>query len=74
MRRHTDDVRKIVAEVLNVPLDRIGEDASTQTVPQWDSLAHLNICLRIQESYGTEMDMETIAHATSIRKLASLVP
>ena len=64
----------LVASVLNVPDGTLDANSSMETVPQWDSLAQLNICLAFQERFGVVMDMEAIANATSVAKLAAMIP
>jgi acyl carrier protein len=68
-----DDVVALVASVLNLPLNTIGIDASMDNVPEWDSLAQLNICLAFQDRFDVSMDMELIANATSVAKLTALL-
>lgn len=68
------EVSALVADVLNLSPDAVGPAASTENLPQWDSLAHLQICLAFQERYGVSLSMEAIASATSVVKLAELLP
>lgn len=72
--KKSSEVAALVASVLNLPVTSVGPTASSQTLPQWDSLAHLRICMAFQEKYSVEMGMETIAEATSVSKLAQLIP
>lgn len=74
MSAKTPQVAALVASVLQLPESAVGAEGSMETVPAWDSLAQLNICLAFQERFGVSMDMETIAHATSVAKLAALLP
>jgi acyl carrier protein len=73
-QKNVAEVAALAAKVLNLPSDEVGAHASMETVPQWDSLAHLNICLAFQERFGITMNMETIAHSTSVAALAELLP
>ena len=69
-------VRKIIALVaseLELPAGKVNAGSSIETIPEWDSMAHLNICLAIQDSFGVTLDMETIGEATSVAALAKLV-
>jgi len=70
---HEDTVAALVASVLNLSITEVGNDASMDSIPQWDSLAQLNICLAFQDRFGVSMDMEMIATATSVAKLAALL-
>lgn len=72
--KNTAAVAALVASVLNLPEGTVGADASMESLPKWDSLAHLNICLAFQERFGVVLDMETIASSTSVASLAALLP
>jgi acyl carrier protein len=74
MSAKSAEVASLVASVLNLPAAEVTADASMENLPQWDSLAQLNICLAFQERFGVAMDMETIASSTSVANLAALLP
>ena len=74
MNEKSQDVVRIVAEVVGLPLDQVGPNASMESLPEWDSLAQLTICMHFQERFGVEMDMDAIANATSIPALVALLP
>jgi acyl carrier protein len=74
MANHEAEVVALVASVLNMDDHSVSANDSMETLSQWDSLAQLNICLAFQERFGVAMDMETIANATSVAKLAALLP
>lgn len=63
----------LVAAELDVPAGKINAKSSIDTIPEWDSMAHLNICLAIQDSFGIQLDMDTIGELTSVAALAKLV-
>jgi acyl carrier protein len=67
-------ITTLIASVLSLPNGSVDAGASMETIPQWDSLAQLNICLEFQERFGVVLDMETIANATSVSKLCALLP
>ena len=73
MSDRTADVISVVASVLNVPAADVPPDASMETLPDWDSLAQLNICMLVGERFGVEMDMDAIAEATSVPALVELL-
>jgi len=64
----------LVAEVLEIEKDELGPDSSMDTVPSWDSVEHMNICLAFEQRFATKLDGEAISTAVSIRSLAALVP
>ena len=72
--KNTALVSALVSSVLNLPPGAVDGDSSMESIPQWDSVAQLNICLEFQERFGVDLDMDTIASATNVARLASLLP
>jgi acyl carrier protein len=52
------EVRELIAKVLNVPLDVVVDDLAVGDIPEWDSLAHMNIISAIEKEYGITLDIE----------------
>jgi acyl carrier protein len=51
---HFETVRRIAADVLEVPAARIAPDSSPDTLEQWDSNRHMNLVLAVEGEYGIE--------------------
>jgi acyl carrier protein len=51
-------LKQTLAQVLGVPESGIGDETSMDTVPQWDSLKHLNLVLAIEEQFGVSLTEE----------------
>lgn len=66
-------ITALVAAELDLPANKVNSCSSIETIPEWDSMAHLNICLAIQDSFGVKIDMDTIGEATSVAALVRLV-
>lgn len=63
----------LVAEQLELPVGKVNAKSSIDSLPEWDSEAHMNICLAFEERFGVTMDMDTIGDVTSVAALASLL-
>jgi acyl carrier protein len=67
-----DTVRRIAADIFNLPLDQITDSMSPQTVADWDSVQHLNLVLAMEAQLGVQFDpleierMQTIGEAIRI--------
>jgi acyl carrier protein len=59
------DLRQVMATVLNVGIDMIGDDSSMDNVPTWDSLRHMNLVLALEEEFGVSIPDEDAANITS---------
>lgn len=62
-------VQMIIAEAIQVPEEVITSDLSFGDIPQWDSLGHMEIILKLEESYGLAIDTELIAKLVSVREI-----
>jgi acyl carrier protein len=64
--------RKTVAKALKCGLDAVGPDASVETLPQWDSIGHVNIILEVETDLGRKLLPEEIAGIGSVADVALL--
>jgi acyl carrier protein len=69
----TQAVIALIASELEIPEARLDANSSVDTVPEWDSMGHLNICLAFQERFGVRLDLEAIGAATSVPALVALL-
>ena len=66
----SERVRKIVADVLRIPEDRLPEEATRESVPEWTSLEHLRIIDELERACGSSVTMDEALALTSLAKLA----
>jgi acyl carrier protein len=72
----TDSEQKLkdtLAVVLGVPSDQIGDETSTDTVANWDSLNHLNLVLAIEEQFNVSFTEEQSFEILSYPLLKSVL-
>ena len=53
----------VFARILEVDALAIGEDASPETIEEWDSLAHVKIILALEEEFGISAAPVAVAAA-----------
>ena len=49
-----EKARLILANVLSVPAQEITDEASPDTVESWDSVAHMNLVMALEEEFGVQ--------------------
>ena len=59
-------VQGILADAFQVPPEEVGPELAFGDLPQWDSMGHMEVILRLEESYGIEVNADTIAGLTSV--------
>jgi acyl carrier protein len=60
-----DTLKDVMATVLGIAADSIGDDTSMDTVEAWDSIKHMNLVLAIEEEFGVSIPDEDAANITS---------
>lgn len=68
-----DNIRRIVADVLEVPLETVDGASSPDTIATWDSLHHLNLVLALEQELGVQFTPEEIEQLLSVELIAALV-
>src|SRR5262249_56275569 len=67
--RERETLRKIVADVMQLPLAAVPADASSQTIEAWDSLRHLDIVMAIEAATGVNFSTAEIVELTSLERI-----
>ncbi len=68
-----DRICEIVAEVLDLPVQRIDDGLTPDGAPAWDSLTHLRLVTAIEEHFGGQFSMADIQAITSVGGLRKTV-
>ncbi len=54
-------LKQVMARIFGVDVSAIGDDASPDTIENWDSLRHMNLVLALEEEFGIELtDDQTV--------------
>lgn len=64
-----EQVKQIIANVLNVDLDVITDELSSGDIPEWDSVGNLAIISTLEQELGIEFPLEDLFDLNSVRAL-----
>ena len=67
MNRTREELFRIVAEALDVPVTEVDANASSATLPQWDSLRHFVVVLFIEGAFGVSFTTGEAPTLDSVR-------
>jgi acyl carrier protein len=59
-------VRRIISDMFAVPIDQVTDESSPDTIEAWDSMAHLNLVLSLEQEFAITFDLDEIAELTSV--------
>ena len=62
-----DEIFRVVAVVLRVPVGDVNLESNMDNLANWDSLAHMNLILALEEEFGVRIPDEDAANMTSVR-------
>jgi acyl carrier protein len=73
MSEAPDRVRSIVAAVLRVPAESIGDATSPDSVSGWDSLQHMQLVLALEEEFGVQFAVEDMEAMHNVGAIVEIV-
>ena len=62
----TGRVQALLAEAIRVPEEMVTPELAFGDLPEWDSMGHMEVMMRLEEEFGVEINADTIAALISI--------
>ena len=62
----SSELFRLIAAALKLPLSAIDLTTSMQTTEAWDSLAHMELIISLEEHYRIMLEADQIAEMTSV--------
>ena len=66
-------VKELIASAFQLDATEVGETANSDTVPEWDSLGHLQLILLLEEELGQMLDPEHIVDMRSYPDIVKIL-
>lgn len=68
-----DRISRIAADVLEVPVAKIGPQSSPETIDSWDSVHHLNLVLALEQEFDLQFEPEEIDQMKDIQNILDIL-
>ncbi len=65
----TETLQQLIAASLKVDASMVTSDASMQTLPKWDSLAHMNLVAAMEAEFNVRFEPEDLLSMVSVRDI-----
>ena len=65
--------REILGEALNLPPGELGARSTQESIEGWNSLAHLNLVLRLEDVLGCQLTTDEIVSMQSLQDIVDLI-
>jgi citrate synthase len=66
-------VEQVISEALKIDRHLVTDDLSYGDVPEWDSLNHVDLMLRLEQHFGVEIGEDEMLELTSVRAIRAFV-
>ena len=63
----------IFSEALGLPKDKIDENLTYNSLPEWDSISHMGLIAAIDHEYSIMMDTHDIINLSSFKKAKEIL-
>jgi acyl carrier protein len=61
-----DRVRRIISQVMKVPIKQINTHSSPDNIENWDSISHMNLVLALEEEFKVSFSDEEIVELLNV--------
>ena len=61
-----DQVQHVIATTLKVTPDKISRETSDKDLASWDSIAHVNLIMGLEQTFDVLLEVEEFAQLTSV--------
>lgn len=66
-------LKRVLSEVLDVPMSGIDDSTSPDTLEKWDSLNHLNIVMAIEEEFNVSLTDDDVLEMQNVGKIKEIL-
>jgi len=67
MQKQEQKLKEVLSRIFNVSPDIITDDASPDTIENWDSLRHMNLVLALEEEFEIEFTDDQVVEILSYK-------
>ena len=68
-----DQLYAVFSHALGIPLEDVSDDLVYNSIPKWDSTAHLTLVAELEEAFDIMMDTDDIIDMSSVAKAKEIL-
>ena len=73
MKASISDILSLLTRELDLDEGEISESSTSEQIENWDSLAHLRVCMAIEDRFNVSIPMETISELRSVQAIVEFL-
>jgi len=67
------NLNELLAKTLILPLDQITDSLEYNSIPEWDSVAHMALVAELEDTYGVMLETDDIVAMSSVAKIREIL-
>ena len=68
-----EKLKNIFAQGLGIPEEKVADSLAYQSIPEWDSVAHMRVIALIDEQFETMLETEDVIDMSSFAKAKEIL-
>lgn len=73
MSEMKNQIKNVMSAVLEVPVEEINEDSSSDIIENWDSLKHLNLILALEDEFDISIPNEEVGNMVNFKLIELII-
>ena len=66
-------LKKVISNVLGVPINEINDSSNSDSLDNWDSLSHINLVLAIEAEFNVALTPEDYMDMLSVKSITMIL-
>ncbi|MGE6177268.1 acyl carrier protein [Aeromonas salmonicida] len=69
----TTALEQVFADALGIDVGTVSDGLAYNSIPQWDSVAHMSLIAQLEDCYGVLLDTDDIIDMSSVAKAREIL-
>lgn len=69
----TTPLEQVFADALGIDVRTVSDSLTYNSIPQWDSVAHMGLIAQLEDHYGVLLDTDDIIDMSSVAKAREIL-
>ena len=70
---NSEKMRQVFAEALGIQKDRVLDTLEYNSIPEWDSVAHMSLVAALDETFDTMLDTDDVIDMSSFARARDIM-
>ncbi len=70
---NSEKLRQVFAEALGIQKDRVLDTLEYNSIPEWDSVAHMSLVAALDETFDTMLDTDDVIDMSSFARARDIM-